>query len=221
MFRCKPAVFRVTLALMLVAVTAVTARADTPAAPTPDTAAATVAAPAAAPWAAGPPAAADGQGAAGRANIIFMRPSMFGGPVASSVFEIVDGKALLVGVLRSKQRLAYEAAAGAHLFMVMGESADFMSAELSAGKTYHALVTPRMGMWKARFSLRPVHQGELDSKAFGDWQYACALAERQARDDTWAATNAAVIEDKRAKYLPEWQQKPEAQRPALLADDER
>jgi len=220
MFRCNRAALTLTLALLGFAAAAT--RADTPTPPAePTTDAATPAAAVPVPAASAATPGAEAARASGKATIVFMRPSMLGGPVASSLFEIVDGKTVLVGILRSKQRVPVEVGPGTHFFMVMGESADFMTAEVAADKTYYALVTPRMGVWKARFSLRPVHQAELDSKQFGDWKYACALVERQTRDDDWAATNAGAIEEKRAKYLPEWQKKTEAERPALLAADGR
>ncbi len=52
--------------------------------------------------------------------------------------------------------------------MVVSEAADFAKADVEAGKTYYVLVTPRMGWWKARFSLRPLMREQLDGKDFAE-----------------------------------------------------
>ena len=88
------------------------------------------------------------------AVIIFMRPSAFGGAVQSTVFDVTTGENILVGIVSSKAKVAHKTTPGEHIFMVVGESADFMGAEVEAGKKYYALVTPRVGVWKARFSLK-------------------------------------------------------------------
>jgi hypothetical protein len=74
-----------------------------------------------------------------------------------------------------------------------------------------------MGVWKARFSLKPVHvmdRGELGAGVQGtEW---VELDESSGR---WAAENAADIESKRAKYLPEWMGKAPLDRPVLAPED--
>lgn len=54
-------------------------------------------------------------------------------------------------------KVAYHTEPGEHMFMVIAESADFMQATLEAGKTYYAQIVPRPGVWKARFSFRPIN----------------------------------------------------------------
>ncbi len=98
-----------------------------------------------------------------------MRPSAFGGAVQSSVFDVATAENVLVGIISSMAKVAYKTAPGELIFMVVGESADFMGAEVEAGKKYYALVTPRVGVWKARFSLKPMHKDELQSEEFMDW----------------------------------------------------
>jgi len=214
-----------------------TAAAQSPA-PAPPPAATPAPAPAPAPAATPPPAATPAPAAApeapamgsttmaaapppGKALIAFLRPSIWGGPVASSLFEIVDNKAVMVGILHQKQRLNVVVTPGTHLYMLMGESAEFMSAEVLADKTYYVAIHPHMGVWKARFTLKPVHQDMLDTKEFENWKYACALIDHTARDDEWASLNASQIEDKRAKYYPDFQKMSDAERPALRAADGR
>lgn len=151
--------------------------------------------------------------------VIFMRPSVFGGAIQSSVFDVTTADNVLVGIVSSKTKVAYRVTAGDHLFMVVGESADFMKAELLAGKTYYALVTPRMGVWKARFSLRPVHGEELSSDEFKDWESSCEFVENTESSLQWAKDNAPSIQDKREHYFEKWMSKPEEERPVLRKED--
>jgi len=105
----------------------------------------------------------------GKSMVVFMRPSGLGFAIQSSVFEIKGDNPSLVGIVAAKKKVSYQLEPGKHLFMVVGESADFMSAELEVNKAYYALVIPRMGMWKARFSLKPIHADELNSSQFKQW----------------------------------------------------
>ena len=95
--------------------------------------------------------------APGKALVVFLRPSSFGGAIQSSVYDTHEGEDTFIGIVSAETKVAYEAEPGDHLFMVVAENADFMIAHLDAGKTYYALVSPRMGLWKARFSLLPIH----------------------------------------------------------------
>ena len=155
----------------------------------------------------------------GQSMIVFMRPSGMGFGIQSSVFEIDNTEPKLAGIVAAKKKVAYRIAPGNHLFMVVGESADFMSAELEANKTYYALVTPRMGMWKARFSLRPVHADELNTNQFNDWLKGSVWVEKSPDSDRWASENSTDIQDKYNKYYPAWMNKPSSERPMLMPND--
>lgn len=155
----------------------------------------------------------------GKAVVVFMRPSGFGFAIQSSVFEVVGDNPTLVGIVAAKTKVAYQTTPGKHVFMVVSEAADFMSADLQAGKTYHALVTPRMGMWKARFSLKPVTKQELSSSDFTGWVSGTRLVQNTPASNAWAQDNVADIRSKRAAYYDEWLGKPEAERPSLAASD--
>jgi hypothetical protein len=93
--------------------------------------------------------------------------------------------------------------------MVVAENADFMEATLDAGKTYYAVVRARPGVWKARFSLLPIHatsadQYNLQDPEFQKWNSASEWVERTERADAWFADNRASIEEKRRDYLVKW-----------------
>jgi hypothetical protein len=150
--------------------------------------------------------------------IVFMRPSGTAFGIQSAVFEAPDGQpARLVGIVAAKKKVAYRTTPGDHMFMVIGESADFMQARLEPGKVYYALVTPRMGVWKARFSLAPVHVANRFD--LPGWQAGTAWVEMDQSSGQWAAENAADVERKRAKYLAEWLGKAPFDRPVLAPED--
>jgi hypothetical protein len=157
----------------------------------------------------------------GKAMVVFMRPATLGYAIQSSVFEVVQDDPKLVGIVAAKKKVAYQVVPGKHLFMVVGESADFMSAELDANKTYYALVTPRMGMWKARFSLKPVSADELQSPKFNQWYEGCEWVEKIPEADTWAADNMPSIKSKQEEYYTKWMNKDSSARPKLHPGDGR
>ncbi len=155
----------------------------------------------------------------GKSMVVFMRPSSFGFAIQSSVFEIKGDNPSLAGIVAAKKKVAYQLEPGKHLFMVVGESADFMLAELEANKTYYALVTPRMGMWKARFSLKPIHADELSSSQFSEWLEGCEWVEKSPASDNWASDNMASIQSKHKEYYTKWISKDLSERPKLLPQD--
>lgn len=155
----------------------------------------------------------------GEAGIIFMRPSTFGFAISSSVFEISEGDEMLVGIVSAKKKVFYKTGAGEHFFMVVGESADFMKANLMAGKIYYALVTPRVGAMKARFSLKPVKKSELSSAEFKSWEKDCELTENTPESFNWAKKNSGSIKAKRTKYWPVWDGKADFDKPILQEED--
>jgi hypothetical protein len=148
----------------------------------------------------------------GEALIVFMRPSNFGGLVASSVFDVSGAETKFIGIVYPGNKFAHAVPAGEHTFMVVGESADFMRATVVPGRTYYALVTPRIGVWKARFSFRPVRESELGGSEFASWDGATRFVTNSPDSVNWAQQNAADVDSKRAEYWSDWMGKPEHQR---------
>ena len=147
--------------------------------------------------------------AEGKALLIIMRPSYYGGAIASTVYDAPDGSTTLIGVLGPKDKIAYQVDPGEHRFMVIAENADFMDAHLEAGKTYYAVVRARPGVWKARFSLLPIRatsadQYNLQSADFKEWNAASEFVESTPRADAWFVENRASVEEKKAGYLKKW-----------------
>jgi hypothetical protein len=159
--------------------------------------------------------------APGKAAVVFLRPSGLGFAVQSSVFEVKDNQSLIVGIVAAKTKVAYQVEPGKRLFMAIGESADFMTAELLPDRTYYVTVAPRMGFWKARFGLEPVSAKDLDSPEFKSSLADCKWVEKTNASENWARGNMASIESKRAEYYPDWMNRPELERPHLSQDDGR
>jgi hypothetical protein len=146
---------------------------------------------------------------AGKAMVVFMRPSYFGMAIQASVYDVTQPTQEFIGIVNTRTKLAYQAEPGKHLFMVIGENADFLNAMLDAGKTYYVLVSPRIGFWKARFSLLPVHADpaakyNTRSAEFARWQAGTRWVEKTPAADAWYRDNAASVSAKRADYMQRW-----------------
>jgi len=154
----------------------------------------------------------------GKARIVFMRTSGVGFAIQSSVFEVKDNFPSLIGILAAKTRVAYDLDPGKHLFMAIGESADFMTADVLADKTYYALVSPRMGLWKARFAVEPVRLTELDIPSFKTDVDSCKWVTKSDASEAWTRANIQSIVSKQSEYYPDWQKRPDAEKPHLAPD---
>ncbi len=158
---------------------------------------------------------------AGHALVVLMRPSGMGFAIQSTVFDTTTEETKFLGVVSAQKKVAYMSPPGERIFMVVGESADFAKANLLAGKTYYLLITPRMGFWKARFSLQPVTAADHDSENASKWFSSCVYTENNPSAYQWAKDNAESIEDKRRKYFADWMAKSEDRRPFLRPEDAR
>jgi hypothetical protein len=152
------------------------------------------------------PSAQDG------AQVVFMRSAFTAKAIDASLYDVTGGKTQFVGILSNDTKIAYPTVPGHRTFMVVSEAADFLEADLAPGKTYYSMVTPRMGMWKARFSLWPVARDpkaeySLQSKDFKDWIGDTKLVTNSPKSLNWFETHKADVEAKRVEYWPVWQKK--------------
>lgn len=152
----------------------------------------------------------------GKALVIFMRPSMFGGAIQATVFD--DMK--YIATVSAGTHVAYQADPGKHTFMVVSEAADFMGANLAAGKTYYSLVRARMGFWRARFSLTAVNS-DVSMSQLAEWLNETKRMEPNAEGQQWAAANNDSIKAKKVEYMQKWMQKSASERPMLLMNSGR
>lgn len=153
----------------------------------------------------------------GKAMVVFMRPSSLGFAIHASVFD--DEK--FIGMVPYHSKLVYMTNPGEHQFMVISEAADFMKANLIAGKTYYARVEPRMGAWRARFSLWPVHKSDFNDSEVQECIKDCQFVVNKASAPIWADLNKPSILKKKEKYFKVWEQKDEDSKPYLRAEDGR
>lgn len=87
---------------------------------------------------------------AGKARIVFIRPSSYAG---NYVPTILDGNAQFVGDAVKKSKFAVDVAPGEHTFVIWGEGTRPFKANVAAGKTYYIEVSSGMGLWSASFTL--------------------------------------------------------------------
>lgn len=144
------------------------------------------------------------------ARVVFMRASNFGGAIKGAVFDVTGDDLKLVGILSPMEKVVYDVKPGKKVFMVVAENADFMEANLVAGRIYHAIVTPRYGWWKARFSLHPFKQNaaepefQVGSDAFRKWDAACSYIELAPNAEDWVRANRPSLLSKKAAYGEKW-----------------
>ena len=151
----------------------------------------------------------------GKALIIFMRPN----GVAFNTHVIVYHNDTLVGTVPYNSKLAYMVNPGKHIFMAISEAADFMQADLVAGKTYYAQLVPRMGWWRARFSFRAISKNDLQTEEVKKWIADSQFVKNAGSLYKWDEVHRANVNLKREKYFPEWDAKDESEKPTLRQDD--
>jgi hypothetical protein len=136
------------------------------------------------------------------AVIVFLAPR-----APAPVFEVFDDRDEFIGFVDRNSKVARPIPPGTHLFMVVGESADFLRADVAGGKTYYARVAPRMGWWVSRFSLLPIKADELSTEKFAKWDREAQLVEKNARADEWVEPKMVRIANKRQANLAKWKLK--------------
>jgi hypothetical protein len=162
--------------------------------------------------------------AADTALVVFLRPRFFGGEGGwATVFDAPDTDTTFLGAVEYRHKLAVQLAPGRHRLMVIGESADFLDAELEAGKTYYVAVKVHPGWRDARFTLVPVHNDPaakycVQCAGFREWNSTTTFQEMSPAAQSWYAQNQARIEALKAEYLPKWNAKPPEDRAERLLE---
>lgn len=145
-------------------------------------------------------------------EVVFLRSSMVGKFIKSTIYEVTNGETKFIGIMANKKRITYKTTPGKHTFMVVSEAADFMEAELEGGKRYYSIVTPRMGAWKARFSMWPIRNDgaskyHVGSKDFSKWMKKSKDHVPGDKDFKWYEKHQESVEKKKDKYWPVWLEK--------------
>jgi hypothetical protein len=147
-----------------------------------------------------------------QAQIVFMRSSLVGQEINASLYEITDNDIKFIGIISTETKIPYATTSGKHVFMVVSEEADFMEAEVDAGKTYYSIITPRMGIRRARFSMMPIKKDDsykfnTSSDDFKTWQSNTKVAVVTQEAKAWFEQNRENIIEKKEKHWPDWQNK--------------
>ena len=159
-------------------------------------------------------------------QLVFLRSTFTGSAISASLYDVTDGNLDFIGILGNDSKIAYTVEPGKHTFMVVSEAADFMEADVAAGKTYYAMVTPRMGAWAARFSMHPVRNGregnfQYSSERFQNWLKRTKFVQNTPESLAWFEGSRNSVESKQSKYWPVWQKKtPEALAERTLNPDD-
>jgi hypothetical protein len=147
------------------------------------------------------------------ATVVFLRTGFTGSAISAAVY---DGERF-AGIIMRHDRITLHVPPGTRRFMVVGEAADFLDADLAAGKEYFVLVAPRMGLWRARFSLRPIAPGGGYWDDLPGWLKKSTPIVPNAKGEAWARENAADVREKEQAYLVKWLAR--TKRPALRPED--
>jgi len=147
-----------------------------------------------------------------KAQLVFMRSSFVGSAINSSIYDVSSGEVKYLGIMANATKVVYEVEPGVHKFMVVSEAADFLEANLEGGKTYYSMVTPRMGAWKARFSMWPVRtdgSGEFNTtdKNFAKWLKTTKRVDMTPKAEQWYQKNKASVAKKYQAYQAVWSKK--------------
>src|SRR5258708_18999007 len=169
---------------------------------------------------------------AGKALIVFVRPlsyitiidypraPVFEAKYAESAPETVgkDSEPEIVAILPVKTMVAYHVDPGRHLFMAVGESADFMTAEVLPNRTYYVLVLARPGKHAPLYSFKAVDKQEQGSKDFKEVIASSRWVVKTPEALSYAASNMPVIRSRQYESYRLWIQKAESKKPRLLPD---
>ena len=145
-------------------------------------------------------------------QIVFMRSTFVGSAINASLYDVTDEETNFLGIISNGTKVAYTTTPGKHTFMVVSEAADFMEADFLPGRTYYSIVTPRMGAWKARFSLWPIRNDgsseyNTESAEFTKWLNSTKLVHNSEESEAWYTNNKDSVKSKQLDYWPVWQQK--------------
>ncbi len=152
----------------------------------------------------------------GKAQVVFLRPSSYGGAIDAGLYEVEGEQPEFIAIGPVGCKIVHRTDPGKKKFMVVSEAADFLRANLEGGKTYYVLISPRMGFWKARFSLYPVRKkdGEysMQSSEFPEWLEDTVIMENTKDSRKWAEENQADVNQKYQNYWKEWKEKSEEEK---------
>lgn len=152
---------------------------------------------------------------AGMAEIVFMRDSFVAGAIGCDLLEVdKSGKLKFIGVVANGTKIAYLTPPGHKVFMAYGTAADFMEANVVAGKTYFVILRPNWGT--GGFAPTPIRQRNdkwsMQSPDFSKWLSDTDLVVTNETAPAYFKQNKADLEKIYTKYWTRFQQKTPIQR---------
>ena len=146
----------------------------------------------------------------GKAKIVFMRDSFVASAINSEILEVKNGELHLVGVLPNGNKIAYETKPGKKTFMAYGTAADFMTADVRAGKIYYVIVRPNWGT--GGFAPTPIRADgsspyNTSTADFKSWREGTTLIEQKPEATTWFAGKKADYQEIYKEYWRRYQNK--------------
>ena len=146
----------------------------------------------------------------GKAKIVFMRDSFVASAITSEILEVVNGDLRLIGALPNGNKIAFETTPGKKTFMAYGTAADFMTADVKAGKVYYVIVRPNWGT--GGFAPTPVRSDSTTdyntaSPDFKNWRDGTTLIEQKPEASNWFAGKKAEYQEIYKKYWARYQTK--------------
>src|SRR6185503_5915252 len=161
------------------------------------------------------PASGPAQPAENQAVVVFV-----GRAAMALLYDVSDGdQEIFIGISDPATKVAYLSPAGRRRFMVVGETADFLDADLVAGKTYYALVTSRPGWVAARYSFRPVRRSEAGAGREAQWIADAQWVEPNERGQKYASDHSRHAHAKKLGNLPKHEAKSPDDRAKVRLDE--
>lgn len=150
-----------------------------------------------------------------KATIVFMRSSFVLSAIGVEVFEVNDGKLSFVGYLGNGSKIAHQTEPGEKVYMAFGGAADFMIANVEAGKTYYSIVRPNWGT--GGFAPTPIRTDgtsnyNTDMDSFKNWVEKTKLYTTNPQEaQEWFVENKEKYVKIYDYYWPRFQTKNNAQ----------
>ena len=149
--------------------------------------------------------------------VVLVRPYSMP-PTAATVYERKDdGSLTLITASYPTTYVVHKVVPGKHVFAVVSEAADFIEVDAAGGKIYPIVVTPRMGAWKARFSLLSGCPGSDSWEKMKKWLEGSYSVTPNEAAPLWFEKNRASVMKKVDAYWPKWIGK--SDRPVVKAED--
>lgn len=142
-------------------------------------------------------------------KIVFFRSTTLGGAIQAFLCEEKDGKLEYVAIVSAGAKVAHKTTPGKHVYLTGAENGELLEANMEGGKTYYAYVSPRMGMWKARFVFVPVTGEMLSTDGFKKDLAWCDWRESNREGLAWFSENLPSLNEKYIDALSDYTKNPD------------